>query len=367
MASSSESSQYLTSKISALASTTPVPPSQAQAAQIPLQSFNLPTFPPEAFTAGLTSLILTSDIKLDDYTDLLSKPFSVPELPHTIKSLTLELFALGYPPGFLTALGKRLPNLKALTIYSQLFGGTAPASREDALAFLRFQTEVQELHLLDVFGPSGFFTSLSAALSPSLRFLEVNYTYRHSDPQFLATIPAAEIASLISPGLVALTLSISAPDVTDDSEDREGTEIGMMPISNPSLSASVVEKLVSEREGLLMLDITMFELSLEDVQRILDGLGKLKVLNITVALGEGWQEVFEAVGRKERSVEALEVVGIPGEGLVERWKGGGELVGKETLDKLGRRSGGLKSLKASVLRTRVEEWTQDRTGWEKHT
>ena len=101
------SSQYLSSKAEALASTKPVPPAQAQAAQIPLQSFELPAFPPEAFTAGLGALILTSDIKLDEYTDLLTKPFSIPELPTSIKSLTLELFSLGYPPGFLTALGLR--------------------------------------------------------------------------------------------------------------------------------------------------------------------------------------------------------------------------------------------------------------------
>ena len=101
------SSQYLSSKAEALASTRPVPPAQAQAAQIPLQSFELPAFPQEAFTAGLGALILTSDIKLDEYTGLLTKPFSIPELPTSIKSLTLELFSLGYPPGFLTALGQR--------------------------------------------------------------------------------------------------------------------------------------------------------------------------------------------------------------------------------------------------------------------
>lgn len=115
----SSSSQYLSSKTSALTSTAPVAPSQAQVAQIPLQSFDLPTFPPEAFTAGLGALILTSDIKLDEYADLVSKPFKVPDLPSSVKSLTLELFSLGYPPGFLTTLGKRLPNLKALTAYSQ--------------------------------------------------------------------------------------------------------------------------------------------------------------------------------------------------------------------------------------------------------
>ncbi|KAG9705984.1 hypothetical protein KCU73_g17830, partial [Aureobasidium melanogenum] len=42
-----------------------VDPAQAQGAQIPLQTFSLPQFPPQA--GGLRALTLTSDIKLDDY------------------------------------------------------------------------------------------------------------------------------------------------------------------------------------------------------------------------------------------------------------------------------------------------------------
>jgi hypothetical protein len=43
---------YLGTKTEILASQQPVEPSQARAAQIPLQNFNLPTFPAEAFSAG---------------------------------------------------------------------------------------------------------------------------------------------------------------------------------------------------------------------------------------------------------------------------------------------------------------------------
>lgn len=356
------SSQYLSSKTEALASTAPVSPSQARAAQIPLQSFDLPTFPPEAFSAGLESLILTSDIKLDDYTDLLTKPFSIPALPPTIKSLTLELFALGYPPGFLTALGKRLPDLRALTIYSQLFAGTTPASREDALGFLRFQTEIKELHLLDVFATSGFFIELGKAMSPNLRFLEVNYTYRHSDPQFLETVPSKDVAALIEKGLVGLTLSISAPDVTDDEDDREGTEVGIKPISGQS-SSSIAEKLVQEAQGLVMLDITMFSLTLSEAEEVLDGLTNLKVFSFSVRLESGWEEVFEMLGKKTRSVEVIEIVGVPGEGMVEKLKDGGSLLTKEVLHKLGAKWECLKSLKGSVLRTGGDQWVRGGEGW----
>jgi hypothetical protein len=358
------SSKYLSSKTGALTSTTPVSPSQAQAAQIPLQSFKLPTFPPEALTAGLGTLILTSDIKLDEYSHLLTQPFSIPELPGSIKSLTLELFALGYPPNFLTTLGKRLSNLKALTVYSQLLAGTTPASREDAVNFLRFQTEIQELHLLDVFGSSGFFVDLAKALSPSLRFLEVNYTYRHSDSPFLATISSQDIPSLISNQLVALTMSISAPDITDDEDDREGTELGVKPVVGKD-ARGVAEKLRRDGQGLVMLDATMFELSLGEVENVLDGLEKLKVFKFSVGLEGGWEAVLEMVGRKRRSVEVMEIVGVPGEGMVEKMKGDGSHLTKKVLDKLSGKFETLKSLKVSILRTRVEQWVKEGTSWKK--
>jgi hypothetical protein len=50
---------YLSSKTEVLSSQKPVEPSQARAAQIPLQNFSLPTFPPEAFSSGM-SLFLSS-------------------------------------------------------------------------------------------------------------------------------------------------------------------------------------------------------------------------------------------------------------------------------------------------------------------
>ena len=358
------SSQYLSSKAEALASMTPVPPAQARAAQIPLQSFDLPVFPSEAFSAGLQSLILTSDIKLEEYADLLTRPFSTPELPPSIKSLTLELFALGYPPGFLTALGKQLPDLKAVTIYSQLFGGTTRESREDAVGFVRFQTEIRELHLLDVFAPSGFFVDLSRSLSPSLKFLEVNYTYRHSDPQFLSTIPSVDIGSLISNNLIGLTLSISAPDVTEDEDDREGTEVGVVPISGTD-ARGIAEKLIADGHGLVMLDSTMVSLTLPELGHILDISTRMKVFAFAVALESGWSELISVLTHKDRNLEVLEIVGVPGEGMVQGLKGGGDLLTNGLLDTLGAKCEGLKSVTVSVLRTRGETWAREETGWVK--
>jgi len=70
-------------------------PAKAQAAQIPLQTFTIPTFPPEALEADIKDLILTSDIILDDYSALLEGMVQIPELPKSIRSLTLEGFMLG--------------------------------------------------------------------------------------------------------------------------------------------------------------------------------------------------------------------------------------------------------------------------------
>jgi len=356
---------YLAAQTASLETQTPVPPSQARAAQIPLQNFNLPTFPPESFTAGLTALILTADIKLDDYTSILEAPFSVPELPASITSLTLELFSLGYPPGFLTSLGKALPNLKALTLYSQLFAGTTPQSQQDAVAFISEAKNLQEVHILDVFAPPGILSSISDAFSSSLRFLEVSYTYRHSDPNFLASLNVKEVAGLVRSSLVALTMAVGAPDVTADEEDREGTEVGVKPVGGKD-AKDVVGKLVGEGKGLVMLDATMFEMSVEDVEAILGACGKLKVLNLAVVLESGWGELLSILEGKLGGVEALEIVGVPGEELVEKLKGGKEMqLSKEKLEKLSATSGALKSVKTSILRTNVEQWVQEGESWEK--
>ena len=85
----------------------PVNPSEAQGAQIPLQSFTLPDFPPAA--RGLKALTLTCDIKVDEYQNVLSQPYAIPDsIPYAIESLTLELFSLGYPPGFLARYFEKL-------------------------------------------------------------------------------------------------------------------------------------------------------------------------------------------------------------------------------------------------------------------
>lgn len=137
----------------------PVEPQDAQGAQIPLSSFDIPEFPPSA--RGLRALTLTSNIKVNEYQPLLARPSNVPALPPGIESLTLELFTLGYPPGFLGALAERLPSLKSVVVYSQMLNGTTVDSQKDAVGFFKKTRDLRALHLLDVYAKPGFFQSAS--------------------------------------------------------------------------------------------------------------------------------------------------------------------------------------------------------------
>ncbi|KAJ9206227.1 hypothetical protein DTO166G4_7467 [Paecilomyces variotii] len=216
--------------------TTEVPEPLPNAAQIPLESFKLPAFPAQA--AALQALTLTSDIKPTDYSDQLATaldPEAVPPtLPKSIEALTLELFSLGFPPPFLTTLGKALPKLKTLTLYSQLIDGVGDGSRKDAGEFfndiLTGKKEngggLRELHLLDAFCRKGFMAGLGGILEQlndpesqskygirsAMRFLEVSYTYRgHADASFLDRIPADELPAMLVPSLLAASFSLAAP------------------------------------------------------------------------------------------------------------------------------------------------------------
>ncbi|KAH6676591.1 hypothetical protein B0J14DRAFT_476326 [Halenospora varia] len=318
MATTAPSNQYLATQATTLSNQKPVPASQARTAQIPLQSFNLPTFPPEAFTAGLTSLILTSDIKLDEYQGLLEKAFS---------------------------------------------------SNSDAIVFIKNQADLQEIHLLDVFMPPGVLTKLSGGFAGGLKFLEISYTFRHSDPHFLNTVPMKEFAGVLAKnkGLVAASFVMGSPDVTGDEDDKEGTEEGVRVVGG-DVAKNFVEEVVKNGEGreLVMLDASVFEISKVDVVEILGRCGKLRIGSFSVGLEEGWEELFEGIGEKAGGLESLEIVGVPGEKMVERLKEKGDAgLSAELLKKIGGDS--LKNVKVSILRTKGEHWVKEGGAWKKQT
>ena len=263
------------------------------AAQIPLRSFQLPPFPPEA--SHLRSLTLTSDIKLDEYQSLLQLPASddlepgsidqtttdnlIPDsIPPSITDLTLELFSLGFPAGWLSNLADRLPRLQSLTLFSCLIDGLNEASRTDAEAFFReilnpaqFKDTaggrggvgneninaksrgpgLHDLHLIDVFARPAFWSAVGKGMQnekhvrqklragggvitvadnavqngiepegQGLKFFEVSYTYRgHADPEFMNRVPGEELPSLFTPSLVAVSFNLASPPAPAVSQD----------------------------------------------------------------------------------------------------------------------------------------------------
>ncbi|KAI4717058.1 hypothetical protein E4T48_06750 [Aureobasidium sp. EXF-10727] len=308
-----------------------VDPGKAQGAQIPLQTFSLPQFPPQA--GGLRALTLTSDIKLDDYQDLLAQPFVIPSLPPNIESLTLELFTLGYPVGWLSQLADRLPNLKSLVIYSQLFGGVSAESQDDGVEFFKKLPGLRALHLLDVFAQPKFFESIGPYVTYSsdeetarrgLMFLEINYTVQHSDPEFLAKIQATELSKLIGPGLVTLAFNVSEADVTDDPEDptnntdksaEEAAKDGVVAL-NRTLGSTLVKALTDETtrpRGLRVLNSTLFTLTPNQLRTILSQQKALMVLNATLEVDdhETFKKELLSILPSQEYLEQIEIVANP--------------------------------------------------------
>ncbi|TLD39334.1 Phosphoribosylaminoimidazole-succinocarboxamide synthase [Venturia nashicola] len=272
--------------------------SQAQGAQIPLQNFKLPVFPREA--GGLMALTLTSDIKLDEYSEILKNPPFIPQLPNSIQSLTLELFSLGYPPGFLTSLIKELPNLKTLVLYSQLIAGVSPESKEDAVQFFGQAQSLRSLHFLDVFAQPHFIQEIAPKIKERERgliFLEINYTSRHEDELFLERVSGLELPLLISPSLITCSLNVSVPDLTDDPNDpanlvhevkEESNRDGVLSYAQDDVTNAALIKCLTAEESapraLKLLNITLYTISLAQLQALLQQHKGLLVLSVTVEL-----------------------------------------------------------------------------------
>ena len=358
--------------------TKPLEQALPDAAQIPLQAFELPDFPPEA--AHLKELTLTSDIKPTEYADLLAKALpenAVPKsIPKGIELLTLELFSLGYPPSFLTSLSQELPRLKALTLYCHLIDGVSDASRKDAGEFMyniltgnkENEGGLRELHLLDIFCRRGFLAGLGSILeelesstssdsSAAMRFLEVSYTYRgHSDPGFLSRIPGDELPLMLISSLIAASFRLSpAPSEQDNATglseqlpddpahvDADGNRIpgqkpqGIIPLSSAHPGTTLlVERLTrvarntkepeTVRSGkgpqaLKMLDCTLYTLTLDQLTLVINHQTELAVLSASVLVRtdeHAKKSLLHTIQSGSQALETVELVGVPEEKLEE--------------------------------------------------
>ncbi|KAL9085097.1 MAG: hypothetical protein Q9165_007741 [Trypethelium subeluteriae] len=389
----------------------PVDPSLAAAAQIPLQNFTLPTFPREA--QSLKSLTLTSDIALNAYHTLLSDSSFTPEtaippLPTGIESLTLELFSLGYPSGWLSQLSRRLPNIKDLVVYSQLLGGITAESQADAERFFENLRVLRGLHLLDVFAKPGFYRAVGDVLwgerdtkqqaeelgvRKRLLFLEVNFTFQPRQKEFLERLPGKELHRLVTPSLVTCTFSVSPADVTNDPQDptnltEEGKELasgkeeGVRTLEG-SLAEKLVEALVKEESrprGLKVLNTTLYTLTVAQFGKLLKAHQGLLMVSASIkedGNAEKWKRDIRDAVIHCPELEQIEVVVVPetedtsaehlksvSTDLVSSWK-------KEDIIELQEKCPKLTGVKVGLLRMQsvgVTDWSKEEDrSWNNNT
>nr|OQO32630.1 hypothetical protein B0A51_00008 [Rachicladosporium sp. CCFEE 5018] len=301
----------------------PTDPSQAQGAQITLDSFTIPPFPPSA--KNLKALTLTSVIPSATYVSLLTQPYEVPtSLPFALESLTLELFAQGYPAGFLTALANRLPNLKSVVVYQQEFSGRSEEQRKDAVEFFRRLPNLRSLSFLDGFVHEGFFREVAQWVKwntsdvpgearRGLMFLEVNYTGT-AQRGLLEKIQGKELVELVGPGLISLSFNMAVA-----TEDDHGNRIEAF----GTLVGEGLVKMLTEEEsyprGLRALNSTLFRLTVTQLRKVLKKHKNVMVVNVTVEVDDlktFGKDVLKILGGCA-SLEQAEIVIAPATSMVE--------------------------------------------------
>ncbi|KXT12291.1 hypothetical protein AC579_5651 [Pseudocercospora musae] len=351
------------SNMSTQVQTSTIDPSQAQAAQIPLTDFNIPSFPPEA--RSLRALTLTSDIKVDEYQEILDRPWTIPTtIPAGIESLTLELFSMGYPKRWLSTLADRLgPNIKSLIIYSQIFPGLNEETMADAIEFFqKLSKNLKAVHFLDCF----------AKISPWLKnqglmFLEINYTFRHEDEDFMAKIQAPELPMLIGPGLISLSLNLSEPENVPEDEQDPATIQGVsgkegVMAFNKTLTGELIAALTEEEsapKGLRALNTTLYTLTPEMIGEVVKDKKDLMVLQMTAEIEPGEATKKKLLGAIEHleHLESLEIVANPSLQFYMDIQNPRHQVLEKTfpdvwdMNKLSEKQEKLSSFKANVLRT----------------
>lgn len=157
-------------------------------------------------------------------------------------------------------------------------------------------------------------------------FLEVNYTFRHEDEDFMHKIQATELPDLIGPGLISLSYNLSPPeDATEDEQDPQtlqqqgqeggGTKEGVMAF-NKSLAPDPVSALTKEEispQGLRALNLTLYTLTVADLKKVLEVQKHVMVLNVTLEVepGEAWKKQLLEALELCKGVEQIEVVANP--------------------------------------------------------
>ncbi|EED22994.1 hypothetical protein TSTA_064600 [Talaromyces stipitatus ATCC 10500] len=138
---------------------------------------------------------------------------SIPRLSQSIFKLNLGYFTWGFPIGFLSTLGERLPDLKCLRLYRQNVTGPNAETRRDAQQFLYLIPDLVDLYLSDVHGDPDFFVGLGKAFrrpgQRGLVILHVEYTFEVDIHDFILKLPIPELRELIHPAIVDLNFNMN--------------------------------------------------------------------------------------------------------------------------------------------------------------
>ena len=191
---------------------------------------------------------------------------------------------------------------------------------------------LRELHLLDIFARQGFMAEVGKMLAEAkaLKILEVSYTYRHADEDFLSRVPGEELMELLTPSLVGASFSIASSQATgqegDDpgNMDEEGNEVppkeGVM-VLNPTHADPLLNALI-ETEGnvpteLKMLDTSLYTLNATQLQQVVEKHKGLMVLTATLGIepDKACKDALLGALKSLKEAEIVEIVGSPSLGF----------------------------------------------------
>lgn len=321
--------------MTALPRTAPQQPMSAQqpsGAQIPLDGFQLPNFPPNA--QSLVALTLTSIMKKPEDPqykpeDVALRPVTVPQtLPKGIQSLTLEEFELGFADEFLSKIAEHLQELKSVVLYKCTLGLS-----KDEEKFFTGSKGLRALHLLDVgIVKRGFVEEISKSFRSrterGLMFLEVGFTYEPKDDDEVRSLNedlAKELPNLICPSLITVKLNVQLPDApksdqTSASESSRPAPSAMIEVYDQSHSTGLVDALTAEStrpRPLKALNITLYTITAAQLKEILSHHKGLMILNVTIQIPDSDEDLDEvkdtliAAISQCPELEQLEIVGSP--------------------------------------------------------
>lgn len=285
--------------------------------------------------------------------------------------------------------------------------GITEPSRADAEAFFEKTPLLAELHVLDTFARVGFWQTVARIIqqrakeskdvadNAGLKVLEVSYTYRgFDDDGFLARVGGEEWAEYVVDGAVGLAFGLvpeaAAADGSTEAGEKEKQIEGILPFAVDSRASEGLRKRFKGASKGSLVDLKMLDLSLwtlrpGDIADILNACtgesqtgGGMVDMTLSVLMEDGWlKRLAEALSLRGRSIEGLEIIGIPSDPkemrvAAQNGKSLGKqdvaVLGQQDLEELSAVCSSLSRLTMSILRAKSfgrVAWTKIEHGsWE---